>query len=109
MPGLVPGIHVFLSVSKTSRGSPGQALRDSHIVPKPPAVKHGFERLQPVYHDDGARLAVVARPPAEARAHPASICQRSFGMRVLLFLGLALEGLTDCLQRRLVFRIERIL
>jgi hypothetical protein len=30
-------------------------------------------------------------------------------MRVLLFLGLAFEALTDCLQRRLVLGVERIL
>src|SRR6266567_745964 len=83
-------------------GSPGLTLRDSHISSKFPAAKHGLESLQPLHHDDGSWFAVVTSPPAESRAHPTGIGQRPFGMRVLLFLGLAFEGLANRLQGGLV-------
>src|SRR5882757_5377857 len=91
-----------LSLAARRTGSPGQALRDSHIWSEFPAAKHGLERLQPLHHDNGSWFAVVAGPSAKSRAHPTGVRQRPFGMGVLLFLGLAFEALANRLQRRLI-------
>src|SRR5882757_2959316 len=89
--------------------SPLRTLRDSHISSKFPAAKHSPESLQPLHHYDGSWFAVVTSPPAESGAHPTGIGQRPLGMRALLFLGLAFEGLANRLQRGLVVGVECIL
>src|SRR5208337_4656594 len=74
-----------------------------------PAMHDGLELKESPEGDDRPRLAVIAGPSAEAGTHPGGISQGPFRMRVLLPHGLAFERGADCLECRLLLRIEHVL
>src|SRR4051812_1613126 len=77
-------------------------LADSHIALRGNeggAAFGGLELEPALEHDDGAGLAVVAGPSAEAGADPCRIGEGAAGVGVALSFGLAFEALAHSLLR----------
>ena len=83
-------------------------LRDSHISCHGPALLDGAEGVQATEHDDGAWLAVVSGPAAEAGADPGRISKRAFGVRIFLFGGFAPKLAARGLQCGLFIGVKHV-
>src|SRR5215210_3484079 len=68
-----------------------------------------MKAIQPIAHDGGARLAVVAGPAAQPGDHPSREGQVVGRMGVLLLDGLACELARESLQERPVVGCKAIL
>src|ERR1700754_872998 len=67
-----------------------------------------LEASEPMEHDDGAGLSVVAAPSTQPCKDPSGECERAFGMGIFLFSGLAFHVCGDCLQSWAIIGVESI-
>src|SRR5215207_6672639 len=88
-----------------------EELADSHIALRGNeggAAFGGWELEPALEHDDGAGLAVVAGPSAEAGADPCCIGERAPGVGVALSFGPAFEALAQGFEEGQVVRAEGV-
>src|ERR1019366_7799385 len=73
-----------------------------------PSLMYGLHAKEALEHHNRAWLTIVPGPTAEARANPRAIGQRSFRMRVLLFLGPTFKAGANGFHGGLILGIEYI-
>src|SRR3954466_1394276 len=67
-----------------------------------------LEASEPMEHDNGAWLSVVAVPSTQPCKDPSGECERAFGMGIFLFGGLTFQVCGDCLQSWAILGVEGV-
>ena len=67
-----------------------------------------LEASEPMEHDNGTGLSVVAVPSSQPCKDPSGECERAFGMGIFLFGGLTFQVCGDCLQSWAILGVEGV-